>query len=150
MRQKPVRAYLAPELAEEVTRRAQAQGRSDSSFIGEVIRASLAATSEQARQAETETVKRQLNRIESRLDKLIWEQLQAKECLLLFIRVWLEHNPPLDDDIEESAAASAEARFDRFLDLLSNTLTTQPPHDLGGLSLEQSTGQRELFEAATP
>lgn len=136
MRQIPVRAYLAPELAEEVTRRAQAQGRSDSSFIGEILRASLAATSDQARQAETETVKRQLNRLESRFDKLIWEQLQAKECLLLFIRVWLEHNPPLDETIEDSAAASAEARFERFLDLLSNTLTTQPPRDLGGGFIE--------------
>jgi hypothetical protein len=149
MRQKPVRAYLAPELAEEVTRRAQAQGRSDSSFIGEVIRASLAASSEQAKLAETETIKRQLNRLESRLDKLIWEHLQAKECLLLFIRVWLEHNPPIDTEIEESAAASAEARFDRFLDLLTHTLTTQPPRDLADRMVDQ-VGQRELFASAAP
>jgi hypothetical protein len=131
MRQKLVRAYVAPELAEEVTRRAQAQGRSNSSLVGDIIRGSFAGTSEQAKQAETETVKRQLNRLEARLDKLIWEQLQAKECLLLFIRVWLEHNPPLDAELEDSAAVSAEARFDRFLDLLSSTLTTHPPRDLG-------------------
>lgn len=146
MRQKPVRAYLAPELAEEVTRRAQAQGRSESSLIGEVIRASFAARSEQAKHAEAETVKRQLNRLECRVDKLIWEHLQAKECLLLFIRVWLEHNPPLDAEHEDSAAASAEARFDRFLDLLSNTLTTQPPRDLGEPLVE--TNHNGALEAA--
>ncbi len=124
MRQKPVRAYLSPELAEEVARRAQAQGRSESSIIAEAVRSRLAATSEDAQNAETETVRRQLNRLEARLDKLIWEQLQAKECLLLFIRVWLEHNPPLDAELEESAAISAEARFERFLVLLTNTLNT--------------------------
>ncbi len=132
MRQKPVRAYLAPELAEEVARRAQAQGRSESSLVGEAVRVALAASSEEVQQVAKETIRRQLNRVESRLDKLIWEQLQAKECLLLFIRVWLEHNPPLDEAIEDSAAASAEARFERFLDLLSSNLTTQPPRDLGG------------------
>jgi hypothetical protein len=124
MRQQPVRAYLSPELAEEVARRAQAQGRSESSIIAEAVRSRLAATSDDALKAETETVRRQLNRLEARLDKLIWEQLQAKECLLLFIRVWLEHNPPIDADLEESAAISAEARFERFLDLLTHTLNT--------------------------
>jgi hypothetical protein len=65
---------------------------------------------------------------------MLWEQAQLKECVLLFVRVWLEHNPPIDDDLEESAAASAEARFERFLDLAANGLTSgQPLGDLSAL-----------------
>jgi hypothetical protein len=40
------------------------------------------------------------------------------------VRVWLEHSPPLDPAHEDSAAASAEARFDRFLDLVTRGLTS--------------------------
>jgi hypothetical protein len=46
-----------------------------------------------------------------------------KECLLLFVRVWLEYNPPLDEEIADSAAASAAARFERFLDVLMKGLS---------------------------
>jgi hypothetical protein len=124
VRQKPVRAYLERELADALSRRARAQGRSESSLIAEAVRARLAATSNQVLRAENETARRQLGRIEARLDKLIWEQLQIKECVFLFIRVWLEHNPPLEEGIEESAAISAEARFERFLDLLAEALAS--------------------------
>ncbi len=133
MPNKPVRAYIEAELAETIAQQALAQGRSGSSIISEAVRAHFAARSEDVAQVQTETVRRQLNRIEARLDKLLWEQAQTKECLLLFIRVWLEHKPPLDDDLEESAAISAEARFERFLDLLSRHLTSAHPiGDLDG------------------
>lgn len=131
MPNKPVRAYIEPELAETIARQSQAQGRSESSVISEAVRSHFAAKAEDVAQAQTETVRRQLNRLEARFDKLIWEQAQLKECVLLFIRVWLEHNPPLDDAIEESAAISAEARFERFLDLISQNLTSS--HPLGDL-----------------
>jgi hypothetical protein len=48
--------------------------------------------------------------------------MMTKETLLLFVRVWLEHNPPLDEHLEESAAASAAARFERFLDYVANSI----------------------------
>jgi hypothetical protein len=131
MANKAVRAYIETDLAAALARQAQARSRSASSIISEAVRAYFVSKSEDVTQAETETVRRQLNRVEARLDKLIWEQAQQKECLLLFVRVWLEHNPPLDDAIEESAAISAEARFERFLDLLSQDLTSA--HPLGDL-----------------
>jgi hypothetical protein len=40
--------------------------------------------------------------------------------MLMFVRVWLEHNPPIDDEIADSLAASAADRFERFLDLVEN------------------------------
>lgn len=127
MRNKPVRAYLDPDLARAVARLAKAQSRSGSAVIADAVRARFASQADEVVKAEGETARRQLNRVEARLDKLIWEGAQLKECLLLFVRVWLEHNPPLDAEIEESAAISAEARFERFLDFLSNSLTSSHP-----------------------
>src|SRR5262245_6932658 len=125
----PMKTYLDPELARVVSRVAASQGRSDSAVIADAIRSRFASDSPDAISAQENTAKRQLARIEARLDKTIWEQTQLKACLLLFIRVWLEHNPPLDPDVEESAAASAEARFVRFLDLLVNDLTAPQGSD---------------------
>lgn len=117
-----IRTYLEPDLAREVSRAARAQGRSESSLIAEVLRARFAADAVGAANASTETQKRQLARLEARIDKLQRDQAQAKECLLVFVRVWLEHNPPIDDAVVESVAASAEARFERFLDLVAQGL----------------------------
>lgn len=142
----PMKTYLDPELARVVARTAAAQGRSDSAVIADAIRSRFAADSPNAVSAQESTVKRQLGRIEQRLDKVIWEQAQAKACLLLFIRVWLEHNPPLDAEIEDSAAASAEARFARFLDLLVNDLTAPQ----GGDDLNERLTDAHMNGAEAP
>lgn len=120
-----IRTYLDQNLKRQVADIAAAQGRSESAFIADAVRARIAAMDESVAEAERESVRRQLNRLEARLDKLIWEQAQTKECLLLFVRVWLEHEPPLDPAHEESAAVSAEARFERFLDLVTQGLTSR-------------------------
>lgn len=119
-----IRTYLDQNLKRQVAEIAAAQGRSESAFIADAVRARLAAMDENVAAAERESVRRQLNRLEARLDKLIWEGAQTKECLLLFVRVWLEHSPPLDPAHEDSAAASAEVRFARFLDLVTQGLTS--------------------------
>jgi hypothetical protein len=80
---------------------------------------------------------RERMRTDARLDKVIGEALIMKEVLLLFVRVWLEHNPPIDPDVEESVAASAEARFERFLDLVAR-----------GLSPGKTIASRELSTPA--
>ncbi|MBL8548168.1 MAG: hypothetical protein JNL81_17030 [Hyphomonadaceae bacterium] len=117
-----IRTYLEAELAREVSRAARAQGRSESSIIAEVVRARFAADSAAAVNEAGEVQKRQLNRLETRIDKLQRNQAQMRETLLVFVRVWLEHNPPIDDNLVESAAASAESRFARFLDLVAQGL----------------------------
>ena len=74
---------------------------------------------------------------DARLEKVIGESLILKEIVLLFVRVWLEHNPPIDEHLEEDAAASAEARFERFLDFVAQALT--PGKSLGAVfSLESA------------
>jgi len=117
-----IKTYLEADVAREVARIARAQGRSESSLIADAVRATLAKGSEAVARAAAETQARRLNRIEQRLDKLFRDQALMKESLLLFVRVWLEHNPMLEDAVADSAAASAEARFERFLDLAAQTL----------------------------
>lgn len=147
----PIKTYLEPELARAVSRLADAQGRSESAVIAEAVRTRLSASAESAVKAESDGLKRQLNRIDARLDKVVWEQMQLKECVLLFVRVWLEYNPQLDPQHEESAAASAEARFERFLDLISNNLTSgQALGDLDvriGVAPSAANGHDEGTEA---
>ena len=117
-----VKTYLDADVAREVARIARAQRRSESSLIADAVRATLAKGSEAVARAAAETQARRLNRIEARIDKLFRDQALTKESLLLFVRVWLEHNPPLDDAVADFAAASAVARFERFLDLAAQTL----------------------------
>lgn len=128
------KTYLDAELARELARAARAQGRSESSLIAEAVRASLARGSEGVARAEVETQTRRLNRIEARLDTLFRDQALLRESLLLFVRVWLEHNPPLEETIADHAAMSAEARFERFLDLAAQALAR------GGAERLQSPG----------
>ena len=123
MRTNAIKTYLEPDLAREVTRLARAFGRSESSIIAEAVRTRVTGNADQASSAARETQRRQLNRIELRLDKLLHDHALMKECLLLFVRVWLEYNPPMNDSEAQAAAASATARFDRFLDLLMKGLT---------------------------
>lgn len=118
MTRRGITVYLPPELEAEVQRQGKAEHRSDSSIIAEAVRRRFARHDESAPEARERAGKR----LEARFDKLIGEQLIFKEMVLLFIRVWLEHNPPLDESVEDAAAASAEARFERFLDMVANGL----------------------------
>jgi len=134
MARKGITVYLPPDLEAQVQRLAKAEHRSDSSVITEAVR--LHFTPKLDAEA-AETPLRDTRRLDARFDKVIGEQLIVKETLLLFIRVWLEHNPPLDESVEDAAAASAEARFERFLDMVA-----------GGLQPGQSIANGELHAAA--
>jgi hypothetical protein len=114
-----ITVYLPRDLETRVRRIARDQHRSESSVVAEAVKARLDRTESAQKDDGAE---RRLNRVDLRLDKVIGESLILKEILLLFVRVWLEHNPPLDEELEESAAASAEARFARFLDFVTQAL----------------------------
>jgi hypothetical protein len=118
MAQRSIKATIPEELAATLEGIAIAQGRSIASLVSEAVQSRFGRQTPKAQEAAAETTRRQLNRIEARLDALVAEKAILKESLLAFIRVWLEHNPPLPDEIVESVAASADARFDRFLDFV--------------------------------
>lgn len=114
-----ITVYLPRDLETRIRRIARDQHRSESSVVAEAVKARF-ERGEGA--AKDENADRRLARVDLRLDKAIGESLIIKEILLLFVRVWLEHNPPVDEEMEESAAASAEARFERFLDFVTQAL----------------------------
>lgn len=110
--------YLPSDLRSKVQRAADAQGRSASSIIVEAVRVKLARGEDGA----DPVTLRHIARLEARIDKAVRDGMLMKETLLLFVRVWLEHNPPIDEHIADSAASSAAARFERFLDLVAASI----------------------------
>lgn len=137
-----ITVYLPRDLEARIRKVARDQHRSESSVVAEAVRARF----ERGETARDDGAERRLSRVDLRLDKAIGESLIIKEILLLFVRVWLEHNPPLDEEVEESAAASAEARFARFLDFVTQALSS-------GRSLSLSTdreGDGSFHPEASP
>lgn len=115
MSRTPTSVYLPKELRAKLQRAADAQARSASSLIAEAVRAKFARSEEGA----DPITLRHIGRLETRVDKCVRDTILIKETLLLFVRVWLEHNPPLEEHLADSAAASASARFERFLDIIA-------------------------------
>lgn len=72
--------------------------------------------------AVADTVKMRLDRVEKREVVRAREIAIVKETLLLFIRVWLEHNPAPQEETLSAAHALAERRFQSFLELLAESL----------------------------
>jgi len=112
--------YMPGDLEDRIGDIATRQGRSVSSVIVEAVQARYARKDGD----QIDPALRQVARMEARLDKAIRDNIMVKEALLLFVRVWLEHNPPLDEHLEESAAASAAARFERFLDFVAQAISS--------------------------
>lgn len=114
-----ITVYLPRDIEARIRKIARDQHRSESSVVAEAVKARFEPDEGVGKQ---ESAIRRLSRVDLRLDKAIGESLIIKEILLLFVRVWLEHNPPIEEALEESAAASAEARFERFLDFVAQAL----------------------------
>jgi predicted transcriptional regulator len=136
MPRKGITVYLPRDLELRVERIARDQHRSASGVIAEAVKARL-----ERKDVGEEPARRQIARVDARLNKTIGETLIVKETLLLFIRIWLEHNPPLDPTHEDAAAASAEARFARFLELIAQGLQVGSPIAADGALREASAGE---------
>ncbi len=109
---KGVTVYLPADLEAELQKAAKTKHLSASGIIAVAVK--------QHFKTNPEGASRQLARLEARMDKLMRDNATLKEALLLFVRVWLEYTPPLAPDEEDDAAALAEQRFERFLDLVRN------------------------------
>lgn len=115
-----VTVYLPPELEAEITKAARSRKLSASGLITLAVKHHFAMHATGVPEGAT----RQLARIEQRLDKIVRDSALQREALLLFIRVWLEYTPPLREDEEDAAAALAETRFERFLDLVRDGVSS--------------------------
>lgn len=113
-----ITVYLPRDLERRIQTMAKEQHRSESSIVADAVKARFERRAPNIDDSEV----RARFRTDARLDKAIGEVLILKEVVLLYVRVWLEHNPPIDERLEESAAASADARFERFLDFVAQAL----------------------------
>lgn len=113
---KGVTVYLPADLEAELLKAAKTKHLSASGLIAEAVKHHFRAHPDGLPEGAT----RQLARVEARIDKLMRDNATLKEALLLFVRIWLEYTPPLAPDEEDDAAALAEQRFERFLDLVRN------------------------------
>ena len=116
-----ITVYLPRELELRVTNAAREEARSESSVITKAVRMHFNRRNNPTSSSDA-SHSHLMARMDARFDKAIGEALILKEAVLLFIRVWLEHNPPIDEAQEDAAAASAEARFERFLGLVRDGL----------------------------
>lgn len=146
MPRRGITVYLPPYLETKVEKIAREQHRSESSVIAEAVRARFGGRDGDPLPQVSD--QRATNRLDARFDKVIGESIILKEVVLLFIRVWLEHNPPIDEAHEDAAAASAEARFERFLSLVAQGL--QSGQSLANGNLNAATdAQAEAASANT-
>lgn len=122
MTSRSIKTSIPEDLARTLDRIAIEQDRSLSSLIAEALQTRFGAQTPRAQEAAVESTRRQLARIEARLDALVAEKAILKECLLVYVRIWLEQNPPIPDDIADSVAASAEARLDHYLQFVAEGL----------------------------
>lgn len=111
-----INVYLPSELAAQVRRVASLENRSASGVIVEAVRLKLSGRQEE------DIAFRRLAPLEARIDRAVRDSIVIKEILLWFVRVWLEHNPPIEEGLEESAGASAAARFELFLGYIADSL----------------------------
>ncbi|MEZ5997030.1 MAG: hypothetical protein R3C25_14900 [Hyphomonadaceae bacterium] len=98
-------------------------------------------------EAVADTVKMRLDRVEKREVIRAREIAIVKETLLLFIRVWLEHNPAPEEETLDATHALAEQRFHAFLDLLAQSL--QPGRTLFAAAPHGHQNHRNGAEAET-
>jgi hypothetical protein len=113
-----ITVYLPPELEQQVLRVAKTRNLSASGIISTAVKNQFADNPN----GIPEGVTRQLARVEARLDKVMRDNAVMKEAFFLYVRVWLEHSPPLDPEIEDAAADSAWARFERYLNFVREGL----------------------------
>lgn len=113
-----ITVYLSAAAEKKLQATSKVQNRSVSSLASAAIDRQIAQSGDVLPAGAT----RQLARVEARLDKVIRDSAAVREIMLLFVRVWLEYTPPLDEDEADEAAALAEARFERFLDLVRDAL----------------------------
>lgn len=113
-----ITVYLPPEMEMQVLRIAKARNLSASGIIANAVKTLFAENPN----GVPEGVTRQLARVEARLDKVMRDNAIVKEALLLYVKVWIEHNPMMDQEEAEGSAASDHARFQRYLDYIRRGL----------------------------
>jgi len=107
--------HLDADVAAAIEAEGKRRGLNLSRAANDTLRRALI---DEAGQALADTIKARLDRLDKRDHARARELALLKETLLLFVRVWFEYAGPLNDD-DPDARATAEIRFQGFLEMLS-------------------------------
>ncbi len=140
-RKKKLTIYLEPDLARALDVDARLRGLPTTRAAADAMRRIYL---DETDPAVADTVKMRLDRVEKREVVRAREIAIIKEALLLFVRVWLEHTPPPDEETHDAIHATAERRFHSYLDLLAESL--QP----GGQLFAEAPHGRQPAPAGEP
>ncbi|MBN8607021.1 MAG: hypothetical protein J0L81_08905 [Caulobacterales bacterium] len=108
--------HLDADVAAAIEAEGKRRGLNLSRAANDTLRRALI---DEAGQALAETVKARLDRLDKRDLARAHELALIKEIVLLYVRVWFEYAPPLEDD-DPDASANAEIRFQGFIEMLAD------------------------------
>jgi len=111
--------YLEPDLARAVDQDARKRHLPTTRAAADAIRRALV---DERAEGLADTVKMRLDRLEKREVIRAREMAIIKEAILLYVRVWLEHTPPPEEEFSDAISLAADQRFSEFLDLLAESL----------------------------
>jgi predicted transcriptional regulator len=116
-------AYLERDLMKALAGFAARREQSMSLIAEAAIASFLSPDADERREA---AIAKRLDRIDRRLDRLERDVGISIETLALFVRLWLNANPPLPEPAAQAARAKAASRYDHFVAALGRRLSQGP------------------------
>jgi hypothetical protein len=112
-----VQTYVDQEVAEQIGRRVQMMGTTESGIVRSSIREFLDETSDKT------LILRRLDRLGHGVERLHRDVEFLSEALGVFVQAWFSHTAPLPPERERAARASGEARYRQFMDIVVQRFT---------------------------
>ena len=121
MTKAPLSAYLEPKLLDQLEAYA-ARRRVSKSVVAEA--AIAAFLSPESAERDEAVLVRRLDRLTRQVERLERDSTISVEMLALFVRVWLNANPPLPEPDPAAAESKTRERFERFVRALGQRLAS--------------------------
>jgi hypothetical protein len=129
-----INVYLPPEILQQVADFASRKKLSQSAIVEAAIISFLSPDGEDRREA---AFTRRLDRLTRQVQRLERNTGVTMEMLAMFVRAWLNVTPPLPPDVQASAHAKAQKRYEGFVEALGKRMQKgqsflhEIPEDIG-------------------
>jgi hypothetical protein len=107
-----IQTYVEPDVAEQIGRRVETMGTTESGIVRSSICEFLDETSDKT------LILRRLDRLGRGAERLHREVEFLSEALAVFVQTWFSHTASLPPERERAARASGEARYRQFLEVV--------------------------------
>lgn len=112
---------LSPEVARQLAEYAVRKRASQAEIVEAALVSFLSPDGSERMEA---AFSRRIDRVVRQLEQLDRSVEIGNEALALFVRLWLNANPPLPDGVMASAQAQGKERYDAFVQALARRLDT--------------------------